>query len=311
MDPSQQQPQQNNQQVTPPAASQPTVPPPNAPAPTPPSQSQPSPAPQVPTQSPPQVVPPVGPPPTAPPQSFASPQQPVQAPQQNVPVFNAPQPSGSNHKKVFAALAAAIVLGLGLVIVLMNNVKETGPSNSSATSSAEDSQDVIDRNDGTLDLSSTVDKNETLKTQTLRANVGQQVNLSDGTSLLVKKYTLGAESLASDEFYTGKPKDGNQLVLVEVVVGNREEDGISRSFSRFDFGLTDAAGNSYDGVATKASIFGEDDVRVKGGEQATAFIGFEVPKSATGFAFVHEAEYRSLGDSTEPNRTVRAEITLN
>lgn len=268
------------QQFVPPAAPQ-SFPPP------PPTTTTPPVAQPLPPNPNPNFLAPQFPPPT---QLFVN-QVPPAYPPVNAPYALAS--SGFPKKKLLIIgliVGVVLVLGVGLALIF-------GKSDQSGSGSLVDKitgnahPDVVDRPDGTLDLTNKINSNQTIANQSVQAKKGQQVNLVDGTSFLVKNMTRGVETkLKPTDF--DYPKEGNELVQLELVVGSNDEKD-SKLFSQVSF-FVEASG----GIVAKAEygtdeLYGLSRANVNSGEQATIYHVYEVPKGST-INFIYERSYEQI-----------------
>lgn len=111
--------------------------------------------------------------------------------------------------------------------------------------------EVQDRSDGTLDLSSTFDPSQAAFDQDIKAKQNQQVNLSNGLSFMV----TGVSPWASTSKYT-KPADGKKFVQVTFLIGNRSTKRMD-SYVFSGFGIKEGDGRVRDDA--KVSLFGDDE----------------------------------------------------
>lgn len=87
---------------------------------------------------------------------------------------------------------------------------------------------IVDRPDGSLDVSKQVDNLYLAKDQDLRAKPGQQVNFYNGASFIVTDQQVDWMPASKDLIY--QPKEGNKFVKLNAIVGNRAKDSNSLSF---------------------------------------------------------------------------------
>ena len=278
---------------------------------------------------------PAGATPAPTPEAPAAMQQPVapaSQPEQPTPAQNpssndggaAQQPSsptlgGSNKKKIalIAGIAAAVLLiGGGIVAFALSSQNGESPLDSVADTVTGQNADVVDRPDGTLNLNSKVDGNESIVAQDLSATVGQQINLSDGLSFMVNSVEVleSYQRTSLGEPTTIRPASGNEFVQVEYVVGNRTEDDTVRyASSTFDVTNTTTEDDysdirflSTDPLAPE-NYYSLDFEALNSGEQQKFIVYYEVPAGAPLSATV-ERQYRNF--TTDETITVRGVISL-
>ena len=220
----------------------------------------------------------------------------------------APAPAKKGPNK--AVLAAIVILGLLAVMIvaltLMPSSDNKNNANQNQNNNANQAaKDVADRDDGTLDLSSRVTLNQSLKAQKLQAKVKQQVNLSSGFSFMVNKI----EDYTSPN-PTTKPADGKKFIVITTVVGNRLNSG-NLSVSYLDFRLRDSDNNALPGHIVTNEILANQlssPTEIKPGEQITGKVVFEVSATDTSWVFKHSETYQKTTDNT--TFTVEGEIVV-
>ncbi len=212
--------------------------------------------------------------------------------------------SKKNLKKPL--LLAGIVVGVLLVgggIFLA--LKGGGNPISSIANSVSGNKDVVDRPDGTLDLSKLIDMQTTAKEQTITAKLMQQVNLSDGMTYLVKNVE---RNYVSPSKYVAAGT-GKELIKVNVVVGNRKNSG-SIYFSTTTFQAVNSAGGRISAeFVTRDSVPGAFvGTELDPGKQYSAFLLYEVDKDEKVSALTTEEKYENY--STKEKITLKSEVSL-
>lgn len=264
------------------------------------------------------------------PQSF-SPNQPIPQnqtfPQQNYNGFQAPisQPrpdATTNYDQFFSASQLSSdskrrkigLIGIGLLIIaliiggfLFAN-KNGGPL-SGITDKLSGNTDVIDRSDGTLDLSNLSEFKEEQKSQDLKAKLNQQINLANGVSYMVTGVERDYQS--NSEFL--KPAEGKEFLKVNLVVGNKNmKDSIY--VSSLDYAVINSAGGQQD---SKFVI--KEDVSdilqgstLEPGKQIKGSVIFEIDKGENISKLVANFEYEKITseDKAKERITLKSEVEL-
>jgi hypothetical protein len=143
---------------------------------------------------------------------------------------------------IIAAVVGLLAIGGAVTAFVMLNQDGESPIQTAIDAVTGETPTVVDRPDGTLSLDTTVDGQDSLKTQNISATVGQQINLSDGFSFMVSdvspltsfKRTFGGRES------TVTPDEGNKLIKVTYVVGSRLEAPETISFSSYTFDVVGA-----------------------------------------------------------------------
>jgi len=213
--------------------------------------------------------------------------------------------SGSGRKKIIiiavAVVAGLAVLGIGASLVFK---KGSNPI-TNIVNSVKGGSEVVDRSDGTLDLSDLVDKQGSIANQDVKAKLKQQVNLKDGTSYMV---TAVERNWTSTSRYT-KAAAGKELIKVSMVVGNKSKEGqVYVSSSMFKVknsagGLQSAEFISKTDLAE--ALQGQD---ISPGKQAKGVLIFEVDKDEKVSAIVTEVKYDNY--TTKEVVTIKSEVSL-
>lgn len=169
-------------------------------------------------------------------------------------------------------------------------VKETSPEFLAKKAEEGFGVEVVDRPDGTLDVSKEVDNLYLAKDQDTDVKVGQQVNFYNGASFIVTGMKSNWEPASKDLIY--QPKAGFKFVKIDLVVGNRDKDATSINFEYY---VTQAnqeirvnsksflpAGSFSEGVIDFSISSGT----LNKGQTATVGIVLEVPEKAKDIIFV-------------------------
>jgi hypothetical protein len=211
-------------------------------------------------------------------------------------------PRRKNKKLLMIAVAAVLVVALGVGFFIIRN----GGDPAIKKAAAQDAKDVTDRSDGKLDLRLLVDKQQNIRAQDLKAKPKQQVNLSDGISYMVtdvqRNFTPQKGSML-------KVKDGKELIKVSVVVGNKSQEANIYFVSGY-FKLR----NHSTGLQSSLSVVPADasDIfktqNIASGQQATGSIIFEVNKGEEVIGLVTEDAYKDY--KTNEDILVRSEVAF-
>ncbi len=230
------------------------------------------------------------------------PQQPM------LPTYPVNKPRNKRKQGVFVIIGIFVLIGVGVGVVLLtsgkaktdsNKIVSTGPSKPAVVS------DVSDRKDGTLDLSTLIDNQTTIKNQTLTGKLNQQVNESDGTSFMVTKVTRNWTS--TSKYLVADP--GKELIKVNVVIGNRAKEGTIYASSTL-FKLKNAAGGLQDSEFVEDSDGVADALKagdVQPGKQVTGSIIFSVDK-AENVSLIYSKQYKNF--KTDATVNVGGEVAL-
>lgn len=221
------------------------------------------------------------------------------------PMSPLPTPPGSNRKKlviIIAAVVAVCLLGGG-AFLLTRGGGDSPVSN--LTNTIKGGGDIVDRKDGTLDLSDLIDKQASIKTQDLKAKLNQQVNLSDGISYMV----TSVERNFTPESRSLKAGTGKELVKVTVVAGNKSKKG-SAYISSSLFQIRNSAGGLINTEYVAKSempdvLKGES---IEPGKQLKGTLVFEVEKDEKLAALVTEKQYKNY--SSDKVVTIKSEVAL-
>lgn len=217
------------------------------------------------------------------------------------------QSSGSKAKVIIIIVIVIAVLGVGGVVafLLMRNTGGSNPVSSITNTISGGNKEVIDRKDGTLDLGTLIDKQETIKNQDIKAGLNQQVNLSDGMSYMV----TAVERNFSSQSRSLRVRDGKELIKISVVVGNKNKEGEAFINGAF-FKLRNSAGG-----LLNTEFVSETDMpdalksqSIAPGKQVKGSIIFEVDKGEAVSALVTEDQYENF--STKEKVTIKSEVAL-
>lgn len=223
----------------------------------------------------------------------------------------APAPKKGPSKIILTVIAILGILAVAIAILTLtaDSGNKTGntPQNQTPTETEDKSaKDIIDRSDGTLDLSSKLTLSKSLKAQKVQGNIKQQVNLSSGFSFMVNKI----EDYTSPN-PTTKPAEGKKFIVLTTVVGNRLNTG-NLSVSYLDFRLRDDNNNIIPGHVTTNEILSNllsSPGEIKPGEQITGKVIFEVEAADTSWVYRHSETYQKTTDNTTFN--VEGEIVVS
>lgn len=240
--------------------------------------------------------------PTPPAPQFTPP--PVTPPQYAPPVEQQPYapPSAAPNKKLLLIIAAAVIVIAGVVVWFFFL------RGSSPLAGIFGTAEVVNRSDDTLDVSSLIDSQATIKNQDIKAGLHQQINLNDGTSYMVtgvqRNFTATTGSFI-------KAHAGKELIKVSVVVGNRDKQN-----SIYVTGSMFKLKNSAGGLQSPEFIDQQDtpDALVSGdlaaGKQTKGAIVFEVDANEKNLSLVLENKYEGFGDASK-KATLHSEVKLD
>jgi hypothetical protein len=244
------------------------------------------------------------------PQQFG-PMQPAQpmTPQPMAPQsFNSSQSSNSSSKlKIIIPVALVFIVILGVSVFLLTK-KDSGSSSNPVTNVAnkiKGNSEVVSRSDGTLDLSTLIDKQASIKNQDVKAAMNQQVNLANGMSYMVTK--VERNFVPASKYAAASA--GKEMVKVTIVAGYRAKSG-SLYISQSDFTLKTIIGAE---VRGEFSIDSDLADRLKSttldpGKQVTGAILYEVPKDEKITAIITEENYKNLSSSEKV--AIKSSVTL-
>lgn len=220
-----------------------------------------------------------------------------------------PQPGGSKKWLPIVIIVGAIILVVGGYFAWKAmQGSDTSEQNGSADQAAETASysDIAETEalkNGVLTLSPTFNAAESIKSQTLSASVGEQVNASDGMSFAVSKVERNWASP------TGvKPLSGYEFVAVTVVYGNRDNSRtktIPGSTFRLYDSADEAQGTSLEMPTTQEGNF--EATPIAAGEQRTGTLVYEVKQDTTPLTLVYDEEYVS---SVSGNVTIEVRVGL-
>lgn len=225
------------------------------------------------------------------------------------------------NNKLLLVVGGAVVLLLLLVVIIVAGGSGNKPVvKRTNTASVTPLPEVVDRPDGGLDLSRRVDTNAVIHEQTIEASASQQVNMSNGLSLIV-------EAVGDYSSTTTLPATGKKFVIILVTVGNHALSG-NTSISYLDFQLEQAKPGD-DKKAAEDTEAEDDDknlltphaitqtiannplavpVELKPGAQTEGRLIYEVDSTSQGWTLIHKETYRKASDNTKFD--VEADILL-
>jgi len=221
---------------------------------------------------------------------------------------------GSSKKLLLILGGVVLVLAIvGATILIMssgdsgNKKDNTTTNNTQQNTDDPNAADVVARNDGQLDLESRIDITKSIKEQTIKAKIKEQINLSSGFSFMATKI----ESYTSTDPAV-VPAAGKQFVAVSVAAGDRSQSS-TISVSYLDFKLRDNDGNLLSGHNSTQQIISNSlakPTQLKPGDQITGKVVFEVDATDTDWVLVHKETYQKTTDNTTFNVEGDAVVSL-
>jgi hypothetical protein len=224
---------------------------------------------------------------------------------QPLPVVSPPRPPRNSPAKIIIIIVGAIVLlGLACLAVYLVYSNMTKSSNVISVTVGGNS-DIIDRTDGKLSLTTLIDKQQTIKSQNLKAKINQQVNLSDGISIMVTN--VQRNWVSADKYLVAGT--GKELMKVKIAVGNRDKQS-TLYIGSSDFKVINSAGGlqspRFVSEGSVPTVFASQDIAP--GKQASGELIYEVDKGENISALVMENQYKDYTSDQQVN--VKAEIAL-
>jgi len=193
------------------------------------------------------------------PQANYYPQQPPMQPYGQYPPQQQ-QPLQQPKKKRTGCIVSAIVVIVVVIAIIAVSVSHSGGSSPTASTTTQ---------------SNTTQSNQSQSTSSSTHKVGDAVVI-DGWTV-----TLNSAKTSSTGTVISQPKAGNQFLLVDVTVENNT--GKSQPVSSLiQFALKDASGQGYN-EALGSSDAKTPDGTLANGSKLRGTIGYEVPKSGSGF----------------------------
>jgi hypothetical protein len=245
--------------------------------------------------------------PTQPAQAW-QPQQPQPAPSHEPafapPAFTTPSVHKGPNKMVVLIIIIAVAvaaIGTGVYFLFFNG-------GNSLIGALTGTADVVDRSDGTLDLSNLIDNQKTIKEQTVKGKIKQQINLSSGTSYMVTSVDRNVTSTST--FVKAGP--GKELIKVNIVVGNRDKD-TNMYVAISDFQLRNSAGGlqSPEFVTADEIAGALESQDLASGKQVKGALVFEVDKNEKLSALITDDTYQLYGSgSSDKEIPVKSEVAL-
>ena len=249
-------------------------------------------------------------------QPYSQPTNPGGVAEQPTPVSGYGQPlsasslnAGASHTKKLIFIVVVVIMAVVVLGAIVSLSKKSGESPvANLTNSIKGDDAVVNRSEGTLDLSTLIDAQETIKSQDIKAKLNQQINQSDGTSFMVTKIERNWVSSRSQSPYS-KPEASKELVKVTLVAGNRNKtDAIF--FANNAYKLVNAAG----GLRESVYVF-EDDIadvlrgqEIQPGKQISGSLLVKVDKNEQLAKLVTEEKYRNY--STSEDAIIKVEVSL-
>lgn len=206
----------------------------------------------------------------------------------------------SPNKKLFAIAGGAFVL-IALIVVVISAITSKQPVTKTSGNLSSTAQkalstplpEAVNRTDGTLDLTRRVETSRVIHAQVVQAKLGQQVNLSNGLSIL-------ARAIANYDSSTIKPAAGKKFVIVLVVAGNHAlTEHISVSY--LDFKLRDSTNHLLNSHAATLQLLNNplaNPTELKPSDQVEGRLIYEVGADEQEWTLVHKESYRRKTDDT-------------
>lgn len=242
-------------------------------------------------------------------------------PGQNLPnndTSNGGDPYGEQPSQIQLLLAnkrlLAIVGGGLLLLVILITVVAASSSSSSSNGRSRSSTgalaalpEVVNRPDGSLDLSRRVDTSKVLRAQKIETNgPNKQVNLTSGVSMLVGaigNYNATSGNVAAN---------GKKYIIVLVVLGNSSlKSNISLSYR--DFKLLDKSNQSITPSPMTQQILNNPlafPTEIKPGNQLEGRLIYEVSGSDQNWTLSHKESYHKSSDDSTFTIESKIGITL-
>lgn len=215
-------------------------------------------------------------------------------------------------KKLIIIIAAGLILLAGIATGLYLLFGNKGATPVSVINNAKDAiagkKDVTDRPDGTLDLSNSVDGTTSIAEQSLTAKLNQQVNLNNGLSLMVTKVERNFTGFDSNYLTV---KDGEEVVAVTVVAGNRGTNSIDVGNSSITLSAVSDPAITPEFVSSLAKVQNKFDTGNSGldqGKQVSGLVLYIVAKGENIQSFNYTAKYKNYNDDS--TITLKAIINL-
>lgn len=229
-------------------------------------------------------------------------------------VSSTPTTKKSNKVLIIVLIIVFVVLlggGASAYYVLSQPAAPVATNQNASMSEEEavdepEQKDILARTDGTLDLSGSVDGTKAITAQSLTAGLNEQVNLSNGLSLMVTK--VERNFTAFDAKYL-KVEADEEVVALTVVVGSRNEKGNGFVKSAFTVKSPSEEKIVTEFVSSLANVEGMLDAGSgpEKGEQFSGKLLYVVKKDETPLSAHYEANYKNISSG----ETVTLAATIN
>ena len=231
---------------------------------------------------------------------------------QTPPILGAPK---SKKGLIIGLIAGGAVLLVGLAILLFfllgNKGSDTASTGNPVVDAVKDvvtpENEVVDRPDGTLDLSDKVDGNKEVANQDITAKLNQQVNLSDGGSFMVTKVERNFTGFDARYF---KVKEGEEAVAVTIVAGSRSTagTGINKNALTLSAPSNDAIKSTFASSLAKVDGLLDSANNLEEGQQVSGKLLWIVKSGETPLALKYSVSYTNY--TTAAVVTLKAAINL-
>lgn len=234
-------------------------------------------------------------------QTQAPVQQPVAPPITQSPVaIDGPKPKNTKLLLILIAAGGLLFSGLALgAFFLFSNMNSNGESPiDTVTGSITGPKETMDRTDGTLDLSDTVNGTADIDNQNVNASLNQQVNLKNGLSLMVTKVERNFTAFNEDFISVA---DDEEVVAVTLVAGSRNTDGNGVVTSALELATPSDPGARPEFVSSLAEVENKFDTGsgLDQNQQVSGRLLYVVKKGEEPVSFHYSAKYKNYSTDEE------------
>lgn len=218
------------------------------------------------------------------------------------PVSPAPTPAAPKNKKklllIIAIVVAALLIGGGVfAYTALSGNKGASDSSTKTTDDAQadtngGGKETLTRTDGTVDLSSTVNGDDSIKAQDVSVGLNEQVNLSNGLSIMVTKVERNFTGFNAK--YLKVPAD-SEVVAVTLTVGTRNTEGNGFVKSAMLMHAPSESEITPEFVSSLAEVEGALDTGagLEQGQQTSGKVLYIVKKGESPLSLHYERSYRN------------------